>query len=74
MRVCFSCGSTSAESKFRGDRKPSRQRDYCTDCENETQPQPRRHTVITMASYRARLRRRQQSPQLDLVDAIVRAP
>jgi hypothetical protein len=74
MRICFSCGSTSAESAFRGERKPTRQRDYCTDCENEPQPQPRAHIVITRASYRARLRRRQQSDQLDLVDAITPCP
>lgn len=70
MRECTSCGSRSAETPF-----PERGK-LCCDClaESLVAPRPEPTMLLTRAAYRARLRVRQRSPQLDLVDMVVRTP
>lgn len=66
MRECESCGDR--EGPFVGK--------VCIDCQRErdTAPRDRPSVLLTRASYRARLRSRARSPQLDLVDLIVPMP
>lgn len=70
MRVCRSCGSRASETPF-----PKKGLNCC-DCQAEAELAPRPETtrLTTRASYRAALRHRQKSPQLDLVDLVIRCP
>jgi hypothetical protein len=70
-RACTSCGSLASETPI------ARGSDRCTDCVTEVLPSSAghaRHPVTTRRSYRAALRHRANSAQLDLVDSIVRTP
>jgi hypothetical protein len=83
-RICASCGATNQEATFPGTRKPSRRRDYCCDCTGgamaETRIAARRAEIAagdkprSRRSYRAALKHRASSPQLDLVDLLVGSP
>jgi hypothetical protein len=73
-RQCISCGAIPGEAVFppkvRG--KPSK----CTDCVAEASREApgRRRPIIRRAAYRAALRVRQASLQLDLIDSLVPSP
>nr|WP_294546623.1 hypothetical protein [uncultured Rhodopila sp.] len=70
-RACPSCGSLASETTF------AEGADRCMDCLAEVRSSAARHArkpVITRRSYRAALRHRAKSAQLDLVDMIVRCP
>jgi hypothetical protein len=84
-RACFACAATEADGAQLPERKPTRRPMLCTDC--DTQPDTERaerirqrrteiarNPPISRASYRAALRHRNASPQLDLVDRLVRSP
>lgn len=73
-RDCLSCGSLRSETPFPPDGS------QCTDCLEDARkasaawPNGRRTKITTRASYRAALRIRQASSQLDWVDGVVPAP
>lgn len=87
MRECRSCGSRSIETRF-PERNIKGLPVLCLDCALEFASHARaeaalqelkagtgpQRSITTRASYRARLRVRQASPQMDLVDAVVRSP
>lgn len=68
MRECVSCGSRDTETGF-----PPRGR-LCDDCLTERPHAESTGKPRTRASYRAALRHRQQSPQMDLIDLITPVP
>lgn len=83
---CRSCGSRPCETPFPVER-PRGMPALCLDCLlewasevtrpariAETREALRQRGVLTRASYRARLRVRQRSPQADMVDLIVGSP
>lgn len=79
MQVCASCAATAANgatfpTKIRG--KP-RVCESCLDAQRraaESQFWVDRHHAISRASYRAKLRNRQKSDQMDMIDLIVPTP
>lgn len=76
MKVCTSCAGREADgATFPRKRpgRPVRRTDCATAAASPPRPKP---TTLprTRASYRAAHRRRQQSPQTDLVDLLVPAP
>lgn len=76
MRECYSCGGRDDECTLPA-RKPSGRRLLCTDCQ-ELQVRGLgvfgNRKVFTRATLLRRFRKRQQSPQGDLVDLVVGAP
>ena len=76
MAECESCAARSGQATFptlRARGGPA----LCCDCQAEIDRAPLRQPkakVITRARYRAALRKRQASPQRDLVDLIMAAP
>jgi len=80
MRRCVSCASSPSEADFPAPKRG--QRRLCNGCLDEQRRSATTEYIsavttrklITRASYRARLRARSNSPQLDLIDAITRCP
>lgn len=70
MRECLSCAARPGEAEF-----PPRGR-LCCDCAGITVGNTREAAgkPRSRRSYRAALRYRQQSPQLDLIDLITPVP
>lgn len=72
MRECLSCAARPDEAQF-----PERSR-VCVDCVMEAArafgAMPAQTKARSRRSYRAALRHRQQSAQLDLVDMITPVP
>lgn len=70
MRICHSCAATPREATF-PPRGP-----FCVECLREASrpPPASRKAIQTRRAYRAALRHRSNSAQLDLVDMIVRSP
>lgn len=83
MRSCFVCAARPEDGAVLSPRKQTATPLVCTDCADEerrerAEPLALRRRLTpaarTRASYRAALRVRQKSPQLDLVDLVVAAP
>lgn len=73
---CTSCGSHKGETPFPATKRRGAPL-LCCDCLAETLEPPRssliqRRKIITRRKWRARLRARSASPQLDLVDLAMR--
>jgi hypothetical protein len=75
LKACDSCAATERDGAALG-RKPHGRSLLCVDCEVEATrvPSPIAKLAITRRSYRAALRHRRASAQMDLVDMIVKAP
>lgn len=69
-RVCLSCAATPTEAPF-----PVRGR-TCLECAAAAARAPldKPARIMTRASYRARLRVRQRSDQMDMIDMIQVSP
>lgn len=82
VRICLSCAATSVETPFAPKVPGQKAPKECIACTTALLGQPvpvptalaRPRKVVTRASYRARHRRREQSPQMDLVDLLVPPP
>ncbi len=76
MRECYACGGREDECTLPY-RKPYGRRLLCTDC-RELQVHGLgtfgNRKVFTRATLLRRFKKRQESPQLDLVDLVVGAP
>jgi hypothetical protein len=74
VTACDSCAGTEKDGAVLG-RKATRRSLLCSDCEAEATRVP--HPIakpVTRARYRAALRHREKSGQLDLVDMVVPPP
>lgn len=76
MRECVSCAGREADGAVFPDTLTWRKRRRCTACiaEIELAPRPLPTSLITRASYRAKLRHRATLLQADLVDLVVPTP
>jgi len=75
MRQCYGCAGTEEEGCVLPLRKRNGRRLYCQECEELKIHAPFvLHKVFTRATELRRWRKRQESPQMDLIDLVVGAP